>query len=149
MKELSSWGHLHEFGIDCLTGEACAVGNRLLCDVTKRGKMILETMLGSELTLKENWNSGASKYDPHIGSIMLPRQMFSAVAIWCLFSAGTEYAEVWAMTDGTVRGLTIGDLVLDDETGYWDRHADQIGCKYKNTNQPEYRNQHAMSGRIV
>ena len=42
MKIVSSWDHLRPYGIDLLTGEACSLMYRLLCDLTQSGKSIVE-----------------------------------------------------------------------------------------------------------
>lgn len=61
-----------------LTGEACGLSYRILCDVTAKGKKILEKALDvAQLGLRENWNHG-SPDEPHIGayvadSVMWPR----------------------------------------------------------------------------
>lgn len=65
MKTIASWDHLRPFGINALTGEACSVMYRLLCDITEDGKRVIEKCLSCELRPPENWNSGA------VGSIML------------------------------------------------------------------------------
>jgi hypothetical protein len=148
MKELRNWGDLEEFGISHLTGEACSLGQRSLCDVTKRGQQVLQNLLGCELKLSDNWNSG-SPHDPHIGSIMLPREWFQAVALWCLLSKGAVYAEVWIMKNGSVRGMIFDDLALEQETGYWRQHEDQILRKYTNRSNSLQREIHAFTGRLV
>jgi len=149
MKELRNWGDLSEFGIERLTGEACTLGYRGLCDVTRRGANIVRDLLGAiQLDLPNNWNSG-SVSDPHVGSIMLPHEMFAPLALWCLLSQ-SKFAEVWIMTNGTVRGMTDDDLRLESEIGYWEQHADQIQRKFQNeTNNPVRRNVHAFTGRLV
>ena len=42
MKSIRSWDDLSAHGIVPLTGEACGLSYRILCDVTGRGKKIME-----------------------------------------------------------------------------------------------------------
>lgn len=48
---------LRNMGIDVLTGERCAVGMRLLCDLTKKAKELIEEFLGARLQCDEAWNT--------------------------------------------------------------------------------------------
>ena len=53
---------LREWGFDCLTGEACGLGIRLLYDVNDLGRTILSRTMGMEqhqLILNPSWNGGA------------------------------------------------------------------------------------------
>ena len=49
MKTVSCWDHLRPYGINALTGEACSLMYRLLCDITEEGKHVIEKCLGCEL----------------------------------------------------------------------------------------------------
>ena len=71
MKTVSHWDALEPFGITALTGEACSLGYRLLCNITATGKRIVERCLGVEIQ-SQNWNHGSDD-DPHVASIMLTR----------------------------------------------------------------------------
>ena len=46
MKSVHCWNDLEKFGVVLLTGEACGLSYRLLCDVTARGKKTLERPWG-------------------------------------------------------------------------------------------------------
>ena len=82
MKVISSWDHLRAFGIDALTGEACGLGFRILCDVTAKGKKVLEKCLGTpSLTLYESWNRG-SQADPHVGCVMLVPELLLPLSVF-------------------------------------------------------------------
>ena len=60
MKTIVRWDHLSEFGIVPLTGESCGLGYRILCDVTAKGKNILEICHGiPDLNLPPSWNQGS------------------------------------------------------------------------------------------
>lgn len=78
--------HLLQFGLNCLTGEACAYGMRLLFDVNEDGAALLRLYLGLPYDAKfaENWNSQVDG-KPAIGSIMLTRASLPDLAIFALF----------------------------------------------------------------
>ena len=55
MKSIRCWDDLSTHGIIPLTGEACGLSYRILCDVTARGKKTLEKALSiAQLGLHEN-----------------------------------------------------------------------------------------------
>ena len=84
MKSIHSWDDLSAYGIVPLTGEACGLMYRILCDVTARGKKTLEKALAvTELRLQENWNRGTDD-DLHVGSIMLARDVPSFIGVFAL-----------------------------------------------------------------
>ena len=79
------WRELEQFGISMLTGEANGIigMQRLLCDVTIKGKKILAEFFGICMQgMPENWNSG-KREDPSIGSIMLPVSILKDLLIFC------------------------------------------------------------------
>ena len=107
VKTVTSWDDLRPFGIDALTGEACGLGYRLLCDVTAKGKAIVEKCLGTPaLALFEQWNAG-SKDDPHVGSIMLVPEMFTPLAVFAVLESG--YRECWVTRNGGVYAIDPDD----------------------------------------
>jgi hypothetical protein len=142
MKRLENWRSLDEFGIDLLTGESCGYMFRYLCDVTARGKRIIEKCLDCELKLHENWNRG-SPSDPHIGSVMLSPQFFAPLAAFALLDDG--FAEVWILKSGTVVGIEKDED--PERSKFWrtayEGHIDRI---LRNV---APRHTHQMSGRTV
>jgi len=104
MRRINSWEDLSQFGIVPLTGEACGLAMRLLCDVTEEGKKLIERFLGGTVEVKRgsNWNGGRDEHS-HVGSVMLPRSIFGDLAAFCLLTTGKE--GVVTMGDGTVREL--------------------------------------------
>lgn len=71
MKAIRCWNDLERYGIVPLTGEACGLMYRILCDVTARGKRLVEKALSvAEVRLAESWNRGTDA-DPHIGSYVV------------------------------------------------------------------------------
>lgn len=62
---------LVEYGFNCLTGEACAYGQRTLFDVSQRGAEMFAKFMGLKAaTLYPNWNSMVDT-EPAIGSILM------------------------------------------------------------------------------
>jgi hypothetical protein len=145
MKAVHSWNDLGPYGIVLLTGEACGLGYRLLCDVTARGKRVLEKCLGTpDLNLPGPWNR-ASEAGPHVGCVMLTREMLQPLAVFALLESGCK--EVYLVGESVV-GMEGGDppTVIEDVK----RHA-----KVEHARRLAYsgtagdRNIHAMSGRVV
>lgn len=107
MKTIVRWDHLAEFGIEPLTGESCGLGYRILCDVTAKGKNVLEKCLGiPSLALPESWNRGSDR-DPHVGSIMLAPEFLIPLAVFALLENGCK--EVWLVPNQGVHGIQAGD----------------------------------------
>ena len=46
MQSIHAWDDLSRYGIIPLTGEACGLMYRILCDVTRRGQKTLEKAFG-------------------------------------------------------------------------------------------------------
>lgn len=82
-RRLEGWRDLEQFGIRILTGEACAYGMRVLCDLTEEGLRHVENFF-SVLCPNENWNSSAVK------SVLLPRSLFIDLAAFVLLETGSE-----------------------------------------------------------
>ena len=138
MKTISSWEHLRPFGIDALTGEACSLMYRILCDITAEGKQVIEKCLSCELKPPENWNSGA------IGSIMLVPEMLIPIAVFALLENGCS--ECWVI-GGAVIGMEATDR--EEEMQRLLKHfQDKHPRRFSYHGQHQDRNQHQMSGRV-
>jgi hypothetical protein len=74
MKRIDGIRDLEPYGIDALTGESDAHMYRILCDVTERGKVVIERTMDVHLRLHDNCNTGSTE-EPHIGSFLLPLEM--------------------------------------------------------------------------
>ena len=84
MKTIHCWDDLSRFGVVPLTGEACGLMYRILCDVTAKGKRLVEKAIGvAEVRLHENWNRGTDT-DPHVGSIMLAPELLPFLGVFAL-----------------------------------------------------------------
>lgn len=145
MKSIRCWDDLSAHGVEPLTGEACGLSYRILCDVTARGKKTLEKALGvAQLGLHENWNGG-SPSDPHIGSIMLAPDLLPFVGVFALLEAGCS--EVWLTKGHTVVGIEATDSPEQVET-FKRRHANDLARRFGYAGTAGDRNQHMMTGRV-
>lgn len=146
MKSIRCWDDLSAYGIIPLTGEACGLSYRILCDVTAQGKRTLEKALGlAELGPQENWNGGADN-DPHVGSVMLAPDLLSFLAIFALLEAGCR--EVWLTKGHSVFGIEPDDSPDQVET-FKHVHANDLVRRFGYGGTADDRNQHMMTGRIV
>ena len=145
MKAIRCWNDLREYGIDLLTGEACGLSYRLLCDVTARGKRTLEKALSiQQLGLAENWNHGSDD-DEHVGSIMLAPGLLPVIGIYALLDHGCR--EVWLTKDGRLIGIEQSDTTAAVDS-FMDRHAHSLVRTYTYTGTPSEWNQRLTSGWI-
>jgi hypothetical protein len=78
---VDSWRDMAQFGINALTGEACAYSVRLLCDVNDDGRMLLLDYFGLPLMMAGSpaWNSQVNG-QPAVASFMLHRESLLQVA---------------------------------------------------------------------
>ena len=102
MLTIRSWNDLEQFGIVPLTGEACPLSMRILCDLTPRGERIVSAVLGSAdlkvtLSLRPAYNGavcrltgGESPEERATKAIMLPYDMLRTLAVFVLIDAGCE-----------------------------------------------------------
>ncbi len=146
MKSIRCWDDLAGFGIIPLTGEACGLSYRILCDVTAAGKKVLERALDvAQLGLRENWNHGSADA-PHIGSVMLAPEFLAFLGVFALLESGCR--EVWLTKTREVIGIEADD---QPERVY----ALKCGCSDDVVRRFAYagtagdRNQHVMSSRVV
>ena len=140
MKTVSNWDALREFGIDPLTGEACSLMYRILCDLTAKGKQVVERCLSIQLQ-SENWNCG-SQDDPHVASVMLTQEMIVPLAVFALLDAGCR--EVW-VTDHAAIGIEATDA---DTTVEHMKELRRPRRRFAYHGPHQDRNLHQMSGRV-
>ncbi len=154
MKTICCWNDLREFGIDILTGEACAYGMRVLCDVSARGAQTVRELFGlpHNTPLADNWNGGRGNANgPSVGSVMLPYDCFKQLAVFCLFADGAAAAV--DREDGAVEGWYPDDP--DGDNDRFQRHLDvlremkNLTRTYSPVGGPRVgsRTTHAMTGR--
>ena len=145
MKTIARWADLEPFGIDPLTGEACGLSYRILCDVTAKGRDVLQKCFGiRELPLPANWNGG-SALDPHVGSILLAPEMLAAVAVFALLEHGCT--EAWLCQNGAVIGVEPEDT--SETIRLWrESLPGNIVRTFAYRGTAGDRNVHVMTGRI-
>ena len=141
MKTVSCWDHLGPWGIIALTGEACSLGYRLLCDLTLQGQNIVERCLSVAIQ-SENRNHG-SDADPHVASIMLTHEMLLPLAVFALLESGCR--EVW-ITDGAAIGIEPADTADQVERL---KQVYKLHRRFAYHGPFQDRNQHQMSGRVL
>ena len=140
-RRIQSWDELRPFGIDLLTGEACGLAMRLLCDVTAAGRKLIEGFLSCNLRDDSNWNGG-SKDDPHVASVMLTRAVFNDLAAYILVSTcQRDDTNIAAYAEGGAVEYTGTEYI---PTGLLGRH-------YRRSAAPGtgLRNEHMASGRVA
>lgn len=146
MKSIRSWDDLSAYGIIPLTGEACGLSYRILCDVTARGKKLLEKALSiSRLEPHENWNHG-NVDDPHVGSVMLAPDLLAFIGVFALLETGCR--EVWLTKSQTVIGIE-GDDSPDCVEQFKRFNTDNLARRFAYAGTAGDRNQHVMTGRVV
>jgi hypothetical protein len=146
MKTIHCWDDLSRFGVLFLTGEACGLMYRLLCDVTANGKRLIEKAFGvAELRLHENWNRGSDQ-DPHLGSIMVAPEILPFLGVFALLDDGCP--EVWVTKAGGVIGVEPTDSA-DQLESFQRFHREDLARHFAYRGTAGDRNQHVMSGRVV
>jgi hypothetical protein len=122
MAKTIKWDDLRKYGINPLTGEACPFGQRILTDLTERGKRIVLDMLGiPSANLSSNRNGGAAF------SMIILRDLFQQLYAWCLINDGIE--DVIVSDDGVV-GREPEDTDQD-----WPNYYDDLARYRKNPRQ--------------
>lgn len=145
MKTITCWNDLRPYGIDLLTGEACGLSYRFLCDVTERGRKILERWLSvPELHLSEAWNRGDVS-DPHVGSILLTPEVLAGISVFALLECGCT--ECWVCRNGSVFGVEVGDP-SEQVAASRRMRAETIARVFGSRGTAGDRNVHVMSGRV-
>lgn len=103
MKTIESWAAMQFYGIVPLTTEPDGLQYRIVCDVTARGKKLVEKAIGVvEIQLEKNWTHGPDG-DPYIGSILLSPELFSIIGVYALFDDGCR--EVWMTRNWDLVGI--------------------------------------------
>lgn len=149
---------LRPFGIDVLTGESCAHGLRMLCDLTDEGKLIVIKALGlGSAGFEPAWNSKGT------GSIMLHYGMLEILSIYAMLTAG--YERIFVCGQG-VAGASSGkaaeyyDMAIRDQrwaVEHYEKNKQELPRGYRwyggviriLTNCAADRNVHQMTGRSV
>ena len=120
-RRITCWQDLADYGIEVLTGEACLIGARYLCDLNERGARIVRAMLGlpGDCKLAESWNS-TGRIGPHVASVKLPTDLFDQLAVFCLFDGGAKHVIV-TRDHGT---CGVAEARLETPGGAWETVAE-------------------------
>lgn len=147
MKRIRCWDDLRPFGVDLLTGEACGLSYRLLCDVTEKGRQTVAKALGlKQLPLPDNWNRG-DPGDPHVGAIMLAPEMLVPLGIFALLEHGCS--EVWQTRAGDLLGIEPSDEPERvASVKRFHTSSDNLVRRFAYAGTAGDRNRHEMSGRV-
>lgn len=135
---------LDVFGVRVLTGEACAYGQRLLCDVNEDGQQLLREFWGlPTLMLAPAMNERVGT-KPAVGSVMLERRAVLGLARFAMFRSGA--LAFWE--DRQACGGLVG---LYNEQRVREYEAEGVALEYNPTHRTEQphvgaRNVHAMLG---
>lgn len=92
LKSISTVSDLREYGINTLTGEACAYSMRTLCDLSERGRDIIRDYLGLPYNseFNPNYNGYVGDYKA-VASVMLSNDLLKNLAIFILFREGSRF----------------------------------------------------------
>ena len=114
-KRLSDMNDLEEYGIHRLTGEACGIGLRILCDLDPNGVAMLQEFLSIDLGDRNNsWNhQGKAGWK----SIMLPYSIFADLMVYVLakefkYTVKVDWHTPWANAH-YVEGFSLKEDYLD------------------------------------
>lgn len=141
MKTIACWADLRPYGFDALTGEACGLVYRILFDVTESGRKVIAKCFGMpDVKLAEPWNCG-SPGDPHVGSILLSREMMLPLAVFALLESGCTKVLLCATRAVGIEGSDSDDAVAAAK----ERHNPERVLSYGGT--AGDRNVHLLSGR--
>jgi hypothetical protein len=157
MKSVTCFNDLYEHGIRCLTGEACRVGARVLCDLTPEGVATLCDLWGLHYdrgkgAFQEAWNGGGA-----VASVMLTRDMVPMIGAWALMRSKKCAGDVLLITEKSGGRYAISREVGEDISDFdrmvdWIMKSGESVRRFRvNESHPGEgtRCEHAMSGRVV
>lgn len=141
------WNNLQEYGINALTGEADSYSLRLLCDLSQKGKDLMESFLGDTVSFKDgsNWNSHVGE-DQAVAAVMLPYSILGDLCRFILFHV-EQKTYVYEFHSGQFSGTNEkfdDDLLQDTKNNY-------VNYGKLRNSQPNEggRNVHAFTGRVT
>jgi len=143
---IRSWNDFKQYGINVLTGEACAYSMRLLCDLDEDGVDIIEHFLSVKREgLADNWNTYVGE-KAAIASVMISYKLFNDLAKFILLYKGYDYV----ITDHQITGMSAEEYNKWVECGIMGENVQTSINPAKSTNHPNVggRNVHAFTGRI-
>ena len=159
MKSISFSTLPEKLGINPLTGEACAYGMRVLCDLNEDGTALVAAFLGMPGALfPGNWNSMVGT-KPALGSVMLTRGVFPSLVRFALFREGFQYVlqgegntDATGFNDRDLREYPALSMYLDGSSTMLKQNGGHAQL-YRNPRNPAAsvgdRNVHQFSGRTT
>lgn len=136
---------LYRCGVVRLTGEACGLNIRVLCDLTANGVEFIQEFLGIQtLVPAPPWNGGRPA-DPHVGSIMLSYGTFEALTVYAMVKAG-------AMVVAKTTAEDIYGIMSQDELRQFEECVGQRVSRMwraQGTSHDVTRNTHEATGRVA
>lgn len=143
-KAINNPSDLEQYGIFLLTGEACKLSARILCDVNENGARIIRDVFGlpHDSYLRANWNYSKGA----VGSVMIPHVMLPMLAAYCLIDDGA----LWVVSPktGGAYGFWPGEKDMFLETArIYEPVMDRVYQVMTDQPGAGLRNEHAMSGR--
>lgn len=152
--QFREWRDFRAAGIEVLTGEACGLNIRLLCDLTEPGRKLFCKVFGLDLAtnkLGEPWNRGSAA-SPHVASVMLARDQLPVLSV---FAALEQPGVVECYTVYNKRGEWQGTYGFNNadrlQLAEWLKVIegfDQSARRYAYEGTAGDRNTHAFSGRV-
>jgi hypothetical protein len=145
---------LEKYGLNYLTGEACAYGMRVLFDLNDDGKALLTKFWScAYIDIYPRMNNKVNG-QPATGSVMLTHQMLAPLCEFIMFDI--EQVDFIAIGNGDYHGYMNTDQNRygeDDVATVMENAGYKIHRNWKrmNSSQPSVgdRNVHAMTGRSV
>jgi hypothetical protein len=160
MKTIGCLSDLKAHGIYPLTGEACGLMMRVLCDFSETGRRAIGKWLGiPEFQGAAPWNSQTGE-EKHVGSILLEHDAYLSLGVFCLLEGGC--AEVFRLCPASKDSPPVG--IISDRSLYgfgpeenesrtaWLDRAVSSGwsCRrFACSGTAGDRNVHVMSGRVT
>jgi hypothetical protein len=141
IRTVRSFRELEQFGIKALTGEACGYSLRILCDVTERGKSLVEKYFGGTLQIERGSNMNGD--GENVGSIMFTYDVVVSLGVFCLLYTSLDPDALVCTIEGSH-----GDLSAIEYSGealaslrkLWEREDDEVirpgHIVYRNSDKP-------------
>jgi hypothetical protein len=107
VKTIANLAEMSSYGIVPLTNEPDGLQYRIVCDVTAKGKQLVERVFGLlEIRLQPNWDYGTND-EPHVGSVMLTPELLPILGVYALLDDGCR--EVWTTRNSGLVGIQADD----------------------------------------
>jgi hypothetical protein len=107
VKIIACLAEMASYGIVPLTNEPDGLQYRMVCDLTAKGKQLVEQALGlAEIQLQPSWDYGTND-EPHIGSMLLIPEILPILGVYALLDDGCH--EVWTTRNNGLVGIQQGD----------------------------------------